>query len=119
MRIAILAVTMVAASVSFASVSVAHAGDIMASRYGNTTITRDAAGHESHIYYKADHSFTGKQGDAEFSGTWAIKGSTICLTAVHPIPGTPNPACAPISEHKVGDTWKAGPYTVSIVAGIH
>lgn len=108
----------VAAAALAASVTLAHAGDIMASRFGNTTITRDAKGNETHIYYAADHSFTGKQGDASFKGTWAIKGSTICLTSETPIPNTPNPACAPISEHAVGDSWTAGPYTVSIVAGI-
>lgn len=113
MRIAIAAAAALAASVSLA-----HAGDVMASRYGNTTITKDAAGHETHIYYAADHTFTGKQGDAAFNGTWEIKGDTICLTAAKPIPGTPNPACAPVSAHAVGDTWTAGPYTVSIVKGV-
>ena len=32
--------------------------------------------------------------------------------------GTPNPTCVPVSAHKVGDSWSAGPYTVSLVAGI-
>ena|SRR5258707_3948278 len=97
----------------------AFAGDeIMASRIGNTTITKDAAGTENHIYYNADHTYTGKQGTFMFKGTWKIDGGTICLTSDPPIPNTPNPTCAPISEHKVGDTWTAGPYTVSLVAGI-
>lgn len=113
MRIVILAAAFVAASISLA-----YADDIMASRYGNTTVTKDAAGHESHIYYAADGTFGGKQGDASFKGTWKIDGTTICLTSDTPIPNTPNPACAPISAHAVGDTWTAGPYTVSIVKGV-
>lgn len=113
MRIALLAAAALAASVSLA-----QAGDVMASRFGNTTITKDANGNESHIYYKADHTFTGKQGDVAFKGTWKIDGSTICLTSETPIPNTPNPACAPVSAHAVGETWTAGPYTVSIVKGI-
>ncbi|MEI9888528.1 MAG: hypothetical protein WDN08_18915 [Rhizomicrobium sp.] len=91
---------------------------IMASRFGNTTITRDAAGTENRIYYAADGSFTGKQGAAAFKGTWKIANGTICLTADPPIPNTPNPTCAPISEHKVGESWSAGPYTIALVAGI-
>jgi len=105
------------AGILFATAAAAD-DSVLASRFGNTTITRDAAGHESHIYYKADHTFTGKQGGTAFSGTWKIDGGTICLTAANPIPNTPNPACAPVSAHKVGDTWTAGPYTVSLVSGI-
>ncbi len=25
--------------------------------------------------------------------------------------------CVPVAAHKVGDTWSAGPYSVSLVAG--
>jgi hypothetical protein len=91
---------------------------VLASRFGNTTITRDAAGNETHLYYRADGTFTGKQNGQSFSGTWKINGATICLTATPAIPNTPNPACAPVAAHKVGETWKAGPYTVSLVSGI-
>jgi hypothetical protein len=98
----------------------ALAGDaeIMAPRFGNTTITKDAAGTENHLYYAADGSFTGKQGATPIQGTWKITSGTMCLTADPPIPNTPNPTCAPISAHKVGDTWSAGAYTISLVAGI-
>ena len=114
MRIAILsAALLVAATVP------ALAGDeVLASRFGNTTITKDAQGNERHVYYKADHTFTGKQGTATFSGTWKVDGSTICLTADQPIPGVPNPICTPVEAHNIGDTWQAGPFTVSLVAGI-
>jgi len=110
---------LIALAATFAFVTTAaYADDIMAARYGNTTVTKDAAGVETHIYYAADGSFTGKQKGMDFKGTWKIDGNTVCLTFDPAVPGTPNPACAPVSEHKVGDTWTAGPYTVSIVAGI-
>jgi hypothetical protein len=114
MRAMILsAVLLVAASMP------AFAGDeVLASRFGNTTITKDAQGNERRVYYNADHTFTGKQGDASFSGTWKIDGGTICLTTSQAIPGLPNPICTPVEAHAVGDTWTAGPYTVSLVAGI-
>jgi len=98
--------------------SAAFAGDIMAPRYGNTVISNDGAGHETHIYYNADGTFTGKQGAQAFKGTWKIDSGNICLTSDPAIPNTPNPVCVPVAEHKVGDTWGAGPYSVSLVAGI-
>ena len=91
---------------------------VMATRFGNTTITKDASGMERRVYYKADGTFTGKQGAVSFGGTWKLNGGMICLTVSPAMPGMPNPACAPITAHKVGDTWTAGPYTISLVAGI-
>lgn len=106
--------------VSFASVAFAGE-DVMATRFGNTTITKDGAGNEVHLYYAADHTFQVKTNGQTASGTWKVDGATICLTYANPavLPaGTPNPTCVPVSAHKVGDTWTAGPYTVSLVAGI-
>lgn len=110
---------LIGAAFALAAVMPALAGDeVLASRFGNTTITKDAQGNERRVYYKADHTFTGKQGTAEFSGTWKIDGSTICLTTAQSVPGLPNPVCTPVEDHKVGDSWTAGPYTVTLVAGI-
>ena len=106
------------AALAVVAIVPALAGDeVLASRFGNTTITK-ANGVENHLYYAADHTFTAKQGATSTKGTWKIDGGTVCLTFATPVPGTPNPACAPVSDHKVGDTWTAGPYTVSLVAGI-
>ena len=106
------------AALAVAAIVPALAGDeVLASRFGNTTITK-ANGVENHVYYAADHTFNAKQGATSTKGTWKIDGSTICLTFATPVAGTPNPACAPVSDHKVGDSWSAGPYTVSLVAGI-
>jgi hypothetical protein len=111
-------VVLLATALTFAATAAFGDDSVLASRFGNTTITKDANGTENHIYYAADHTFTGKQGNNGFKGTWKIDGGTICLTSDPAIPNTPNPACAPVSAHKVGDTWTAGPFTVSLVAGI-
>lgn len=106
--------------VAFAVMSAvpALADDIMASRYGNTTVTTDANGVESRLYYNADGAFTGKQAGATFNGTWKLDGGNICLTFAQPVPGAANPTCLPVAAHKVGDTWKTGDRTVSLVQGI-
>jgi len=105
------------AALAFSS-SIAFADDVMATRYGNTTVTTDASGATSKLYYAADGTFTGKQGDTSFNGTWKIDGGTICLTFAQPVPGAANPTCLPVAAHKVGDSWKAGDRTVSLVQGI-
>ena len=96
----------------------AFADDIMASRYGNTTVSTDKNGVKSMIYYAADGTFTGKQAGQSFNGTWKLDGSNICLTFAQPVPGAANPTCLPVAAHKVGDTWTAGDRTVSLVQGI-
>ena len=114
MRIIVYAAAALALSSGFA-----FADDVMASRYGNTTITTDASGTQTRLYYAADGSFTGKQGTASFNGTWKLDGSgNICLTFAQPVPGAANPTCVPVAAHKVGATWKAGDRTVSLVQGI-
>jgi YD repeat-containing protein len=96
----------------------AYADDVMASRYGNTTITTDASGVQTKLYYNADGTFTGKQGAFSFSGTWKLDGSTICLTFNPAPPGAPNPTCTPVSAHKIGETWNGGGRTITLVQGI-
>ena len=96
----------------------ALADDVMASRYGNTTVSTDASGVQSKLYYNADGTFTGKQGDQSFNGTWKLDGGNICLSFAQPVPGAANPTCLPVAAHKVGDTWKTGDRTVSLVQGI-
>ena len=103
-----------AAAVACVATSAFAGDDVMASRFGNTTITRDANGVTNKIHYKADGTFDGTQGGAAFSGTWKLDDKArVCLTTV--LSGA---VCTPIYAHKVGDTWTAGGYTVSLVAGI-
>ncbi|MDP1631809.1 MAG: hypothetical protein Q8L66_10365 [Caulobacter sp.] len=101
------------------SATAAMAGDeVMASRIGNTTITSDASGASTHIWYEGDHTFTGEQGDQALAGTWAVKGANVCLTFEGAAPpGYPNPICTAVSDHKVGDSWTSGPFTVQLVEG--
>ncbi len=94
--------------------SATAADDVMASRYGNTTITSDAKAVTNKIHYKADGTFDGTQGEATFSGTWKLDGKgMVCLTAIPS--GT---LCTPVHAHDVGETWTAGGYTIKLVAGI-
>jgi len=115
--LASLAAIVLTASAVFA------ADDVMASRYGNTTVTTDAKGAVTKVYYKSDGTFTAKAGDQTTSGTWKVDGGKICLTYTGATPtGMANPACFPITAHKVGDKWTVGEgdnkRTVELVAGI-
>jgi hypothetical protein len=97
----------------------------LASRFGNTTIATTADGTTVKLYYKADHTFTGKTGSQATNGTWKIDGTTVCLTYANPamLPaGAANPVCVPVAAHAVGDTWTVGvgmqKRTISLVKGI-
>ena len=100
-----------------ATVSIA-ADDVMATRYGNTTVSTDTKGVETKVYYNADHTFTFKSGAQSGKGTWKVDGANICLTYETPMAGVPNPLCLPVTAHKVGDTWTVGDRTVTLVQGI-
>lgn len=107
------------AAVAAMSVSCAYADDIMASRYGNTTMATDAKGVQTKIYYQADGTLTAKQGAADFKGTWKLGAKNrLCLTFDKQPQGMSNPFCVTAAAHKVGDTWKAGDRTVMLVKGI-
>jgi len=116
-----IVLTSLAAFALAATVAVA-ADDVMASRYGNTTVSTDSKGVETKVYYSADHTFTTKQGTQSGKGTWKVDGGNLCLTFETPPPGAPNPLCSPAAAHKVGDTWTVGEgdqkRTVKLVAGV-
>ena len=110
---------LLAAAALALTTSYAFADDVMATRYGNTTITTDASGVQTKLYYSADGTFTGKQSGQSFNGTWKLDGTgNICLNFAQPVQGAPNPTCVPVSAHQVGETWSAGGRTISIVQGI-
>ena len=113
MRTMILAATFAALSVSLA-----WADDVMTSRFGNTTIATDSKGVQTKLYYNADGTLTGKQGDMNYKGTWKVANTQLCLTFTTAVPGMSNPFCVTVAAHNVGDTWKAGDRTVTIVKGI-
>ena len=107
-----------AAAFAALSVSLAQAADVMASRYGNTTIATDAKGVETRLYYKADGTLTGKQGDLNFTGTWKVAKGKVCLHTAPTVPGMEEPFCRPVASRKVGDTWTSGDRTVKLVQGV-
>ena len=94
--------------------------DVMASRYGNTTIARTGSGHEVHMYYNADHTFTGKVVDVGFDlkGTWSVQNGALCRVYDPLPPMTTNPDCQPVAAQNIGDTWRVGDNTSTLVAGI-
>lgn len=102
------------------SAGAAFAGEeAMASRFGNTTVIEDGSGATTKLYYNADHSFTGSQGDVQLAGTWKVDGAKVCVTfSGGPPPGYPPTVCTPLEDHAVGDSWQSGPFKVSLVAGV-
>ncbi len=87
------------------------AGDeVMTNYFGNTVVTKSSMG-ESHMHYKADHTFDVSIMAMGIShgttGTWKIddKGQ-LCRTYAQVPPGMPNPLCTPWAAHKIGDSWK-------------
>lgn len=114
MRKILIAAAMLAVSSSFA-----FADDVMASRYGNTTITTDDKGVVTKLYYAAGGTFTGKQAAVDFNGTWTIgPPGTICLVFPQKVEGMTSPFCAPVVAHKVGDKWTAAGHSLSLAQGI-
>ena len=96
------------------------ADDIMAPRYGNTTIATNSKGQQVKTYYNADHTFTVLQGGNTMAGKWQITNGNLCRT-YDAMPDKP-PACSPAGEmHKVGETWMVGSgpgaVTLTIVKG--
>jgi hypothetical protein len=109
----------VASAIAAPSLALAQ-DDVMASRFGNTTVAHTESGHEVHMYYKSDHTFTGKVVDVGFDlkGTWAVDGSKLCLTYDPAPPTVTNPQCQPIVAHKLGESWTSDGRAVTIVEGI-
>ena len=114
-----------AAAALFATCAFAD-DSVMASRFGNTTVTTDTNGVQTKVYYNADHSFTANLGGKSVGGTWAVDGGNLCLTFVGAtnLPANfPNPTCLPVAAHVVGDSWTTGEgamkRSVTLVSGIH
>lgn len=110
----VVAIMIAAPSAGFAQ------DEAMAPRFGNTTLTHTESGHELHMYYKPDHTFTGKIVDVgwDVKGTWVVNSGTLCLTYDPPLPTVSNPVCQPVVAHKIGDTWTVGKNTATLVKGI-
>jgi hypothetical protein len=105
-----------------ASMAVAFADDDpMASRYGNTVVVKmQNNGPVIHMYYNADHTFTGNviSMNYKLKGTWKMEGANICLVYDPLPPGQKNPTCNLFEQHAIGDTWTADGRTISLVPGV-
>ena len=109
MRYAVLTI-----GVMLGTSSAALAGEeMMANYFGNTVIATSQLG-ELRVHYKQDHSFIGRaegpSGAYDIRGTWKLDAQgALCRTYTTSRsdlpPGLPNPYCAPLSAHKVGDSW--------------
>ena len=98
------------------------AADPMANYYGNSVVVVDGKGLESHVYYNADHTFTGVAPaySYHFQGTWELKGDQLCRTFNPEPPGITNPNCDTFQPHAVGDTWTSPDGGKgSLVAGVN
>lgn len=86
----------------------------------NTLIVTGPEG-STHLWYDADHSFTGVNPDGEaISGTWKHSGTTICSIVLTPreVPEQ----CGPLDYHNPGDAWSrvrpnGDAVTVTLITG--
>jgi hypothetical protein len=92
--------------------------DVMASRYGNTTIALDPDGSTTRLFYRADHSFAAKRADWQSEGRWSIENGKLCLAYAVTRPGVGDRECVSSESHAVGDVWIHGIHHVTLVAGM-
>ena len=115
-------ILLAASLIAFSAVA-AYAGDedVMATRFGNTTVIHDVLG-TSRVYYNPDHTFAAASWLCDVSGTWKIENGKICLyaekkPALYSLKYS-NPECDVIAAHKVGDKWKQEKGDFELVQGI-
>jgi hypothetical protein len=94
---------------------------LMANVLGNTLISINPQGVESHITYKPNHRFSGKVPSLRyaFKGVWRLQGQEVCRTYSPPIPNRPRTECSPTMPWlQVGQAFVAPNGTkVSLVEG--
>lgn len=94
--------------------------DTIEEAIGNVVVVRLADGTEERYRLNKDQTFTAELPEGQFSGTWAIRGSEICVDF-----GTGDePVCEDYPKgKKLGDTWTevddddASTLTISIEPG--
>ena len=117
-------ILLAAACVLIAAPAFAYDDSVMSSDFGNTVISKgNGGGTETHMYYNADHTFTGKallDPPMLLKGTWSVQNNQLCMHFTPAPFGVKNPLCKPIDgTHQVGDKWSDGQHRVTLVAGIH
>ena len=88
------------------------------SRVGNTVVATDPDGTATHIYWRADHSFSAWRPNWQSEGNWEVKDGKLCLTYQIARPGMGLSECmATATAHKVGDVWENDGRKVTLAAG--
>jgi streptogramin lyase len=112
-----------AAALYGAALVPAFAGDTWAGAYGGTIVSTYSDGRVVKVYVNVDHSYSiTLPNGATLKGIWADADGQSCFTTTDPpqVAGT-KPACFPIKDYKIGDTFAgedvSGKFTGVIVAG--
>jgi hypothetical protein len=80
--------------------------DTWTGTYGGTIVSTYSDGRVVKVYVNADHSYSIALPNGQvLNGTWADAGGQSCFTLSNPPPDA-KPACFPIKEYKVGDTFE-------------
>lgn len=79
----------------------------MANYYGNTLhVTPEKSGGAHCVYYNPDKTFEIVFADKRYSGTYALDGNRVCLTAVRPGDTKETTKCHGFDDsRKAGDSW--------------
>lgn len=87
-------------------------------RVGNTVIATDPDGTSTHIYWRADGTFSAWRPGWKSEGTWFVKDGKLCLTYEVARPNMGTSECMTGAKpHKVGDVWKTEDRTVTLAPG--
>jgi hypothetical protein len=94
------------------------ADDVMASRYGNTTLALYPDGSVTRLWYNAEHTFRAKHGATEFNGIWKIANGELCLEYRLSKLTPYETECFHANPHAIGDVWLEGPRHITLIAGV-
>ncbi len=119
MRFSTIALSFVA--LATAALAAPTEDELMASRYGNTLVIKDALG-TSRVYYNKDHTFLAASWLGDVKGHWKIENGKMCLYAEqYPLLYKLKysiPECDAIEMKKVGDKWDMNGRHYELVQGI-
>lgn len=81
--------------------------DTWTGAYGNTIVSTYSDGRVVKVYVEPDHTYSiTLPNGAVLRGTWADGSGGSCFTVTNPPPAPgAAPACFPLKEYKVGDTF--------------
>lgn len=100
------------------------AADTWSAAYGNTIVATYTDGRVAKVFVEPDHTYAivPQAGGDTIHGTWADKDGQSCFTITAPAAAVGGaPACFPVKDYKVGDSFPAkdatGTATAVITAG--